>query len=290
MLILNIGEEAFSGCSNMDIMTFSGGVPNGFANSGIELSRTRICFPRAYGNNWLKAVGIENFYGFHDSAIGVNVEIVSTKMRASDPTIMDVEYVVHSDKERVRVRALAFEDGVQSFANIVRAVTFTEDTKANVGDDVAANATNRLSWQVAADWRTELSQVAFSVIAVKDSILPLELQTIPRTDSHEAMTFSWNCIDSENIMKALYWLVADGDEGLVVVNGVLKTTAGGTVLANGATLSNQEAALRYIYGKMGYETLAGEDLEYVNTASRLGLDPSGGRQYAVKKGVNNKGE
>jgi len=247
-------------------------------------------FKREYGAGYLAAIGVNNFYGFWDEDDDVGVEVVSTAMRHDNPTIMDIKYVVHATNATAKVRALAFEDGFQSFSNIVRAVSFTDDTKMNIGDAVRANVTNSLSWNVAVDWETDLAQVAFGVIAMKESILPLCLETVPATDSHDAITFSWNRIREEDIMKALYWLVADGDEGLTVANGVLKTSVGNEILVNGNVLKNGEAALRYLYSKMGYEVLAGDDLVYVNNVSRLGLSPSGALQYAMKKGVDDKGE
>jgi len=247
-------------------------------------------FKREYGVGYLFAIGVKNFYGFWDEDDDVGVEVVSTAMRHDNPTIMDIKYVVHATNATAKVRALAFEDGFQSFSNIVRAVSFTDDTKMNIGDAVRANVTNSLSWNVAVDWETDLAQVAFGVIAMKESLLPLCLETVPATDSHDAITFSWNRIREEDIMKALYWLVADGDEGLTVANGVLKTSVGNEILVNGNVLKNGEAALRYLYSKMGYEVLAGDDLVYVNNVSRLGLSPSGALQYAMKKGVDDKGE
>ena len=46
--------------------------------------------------------------------------IVSSQVRANDPTVLDVVYRVTSDKPTVNVRALAFEDGERSFFKVVR--------------------------------------------------------------------------------------------------------------------------------------------------------------------------
>ena len=279
--VTNVDHSAFSSCNNLTSITCNG--PYISAYGSIPGNKKIWHFKREYGAGYLAAIGVGNFYGFMDDS-KVDVEIVSTKMREDNPTIMDVKYIAHSTNATVRLRALAFKDGVQSFTNIVRAVTFTDDTRMNVGDSVAANVTNTLSWRVAADWNTDLAQVAFGLIAMDDALLPLYLETVPATESHDPITFSWNRIADEDVLKALYWLVADGDEGLVVESGKLKTVSGGTVLAQGNVLSNAGAALTYLYGKMGYGVLSGADLTYVNTVSRLGLSPSGAIQYAAKKG------
>ena len=285
--VTSIGAYAFWGCDGLMSVTFTGQYRECYNSVGMH-SQWR--FKRECGAGYLSAIGVKNFYGFWDEDDDVGVEVVSTAMRHDNPTIMDIKYVVHATNATAKVRALAFEDGFQSFSNIVRAVSFTDDTKMNIGDAVRANVTNSLSWNVAVDWETDLAQVAFGVIAMKESLLPLCLETVPVTDSHDAITFSWNRIREEDIMKALYWLVADGDEGLTVANGVLKTSVGNEILVNGNVMKNGEAALRYLYSKMGYEVLAGDDLVYVNNVSRLGLSPSGALQYAMKKGVDDKGD
>ena len=70
--------------------------------------------------------------------------IVSSQIRANDPTILDVVYKVTSDKPTVNVRALAFEDGERSFWKVVRPETFVKDADGNetaqsIGDGIAAN-------------------------------------------------------------------------------------------------------------------------------------------------------
>lgn len=62
------------------------------------------------------------------------VEILSARMRPSDPTILDIVYKVTSPLETVKVRALAYEDGKRSFATAVPVLTFADGTGANVGD------------------------------------------------------------------------------------------------------------------------------------------------------------
>ena len=94
------------------------------------------------------------------------------------------------------------------------------------------------------------------------------------------MEYSWNVVEDRHVLNALFWLYADGRPDLSVSDGVLKS--GATKLADGTTL-NGYSTISYVYSGMGYEVLAGEDLAWVKTVSRLKLNPSGFRQYAVKK-------
>ena len=68
------------------------------------------------------------------------VQVKSAAMRAGT-TLMDVVYRVNDpDDATVKVRALAFTDGVRSFSNVLRPVTFAEGTEVNLGDAITANA------------------------------------------------------------------------------------------------------------------------------------------------------
>lgn len=209
------------------------------------------------------------------------VEILSARMRPSDPTILDIVYKVTSPKETVKVRALAYEDGKRSFATAVPALTFADGTEANVGDAVAANEEKTLSWQVAADWATDLSKVRFEVMVAEDELLPLHFVAIPATASHAAITYSDTEVTSGAVLNALLWLYAGLDDALTLTSGRL-TNADGLLLADGATVKNEAQTLAWLFGRMGYGVLSGDDLAYVNAVSRISLKPSGLRQFAVK--------
>ena len=77
-------------------------------------------YPREYGAQWQKSVGLNNFNGYLTASSTPKVTIVSSSIRANDPTIMDVVYKVTSSKPTVKGRALAFENGERSFAKVVR--------------------------------------------------------------------------------------------------------------------------------------------------------------------------
>ena len=210
-----------------------------------------------------------------------SVEIISARMRPSDPTILDIVYKVTSPKETVKVRALAYEDGKRSFATAVPALTFADGTEVNVGDSVAANEEKTLSWQVAADWATDLSKVRIEIMVVEDELLPLHFVSIPATTSHAALQYSDTTLTSSAVLNALLWLYASQDEELSLTNGQLKNSAG-LLLADGTTIKNEAQTVAWLFSRMGYSVLSGDDLSYVNAVMRTSLSPSGLRQFAVK--------
>ena len=210
-----------------------------------------------------------------------SVTILSSQIRETDPTILDVVYKVTSTKPTVKVRALAFQDGERSFAKVVRPETFVEGTAANIGDGIVPNQVYTLSWKVASDWQTTLAKLKFEVLAVEDELLPLELVTLPATATQPKLQFSWNVVEKQAIFDALLWLYADQDLGLTLSGGTLRH--GSQTLASGKNLyQTGYDALVYLYQKMGYELLQGERLEYVKRRTRLDLPGISQRQYAVK--------
>ena len=77
------------------------------------------------------------------------VVIQSAAMRPGT-TLMDVVYRVNDpDDATVKTRALAFVDGVRSFANVLKPVTFVEGTAAKLGDAIPSNTDHTLTWDVA---------------------------------------------------------------------------------------------------------------------------------------------
>ncbi len=57
--------------------------------------------------------------------------VLSSKMRTSDKTIMDITYIVASPKTTANVRALAFQDGERSFWKVHVPKTFVNDENGN---------------------------------------------------------------------------------------------------------------------------------------------------------------
>ena len=272
--VTSIGNSAFFGCSGLRKLIFEGRPPSGLG----ELGRGNVVFilTREYGAEYQRMIAYAKFGGFNNPNKPI-VEYVSVKIRENDPTILDCVYRIWSTNSTVKVRALAFKDGVRSFNNVIRPVTFIEGTETNIGDKVAANVEHKLSWRVSADYTNTLAKLSFEVLATENYLLPLELTKLPKTDNYPAMEVSWNVPSESDIFSALLWLYANGDNDLTLIDGMLVSDY--NVLAEG---TNIYTALTYIFSKMGFSTLSGDSLEYAKKRLRRELSPSGNRQYAIR--------
>ena len=164
-------------------------------------------------------------------------QVLSAVMR-DGTTIMDITYRVDDpDDATVKVRALAFVDGVRSFANVLRPSSFVDGTAGNLGDAIPANTDLALAWDVGADWEIDLAQVKFEILAMDGrGLLPFEWITIPAAGGEPELTISEKSPTDQEVLDALFWQYADGDTGLWLEDGVLSGTAASGV--SGETLAS----------------------------------------------------
>lgn len=274
--ILSIGENAFSSTDNLTTVVFRGSVPEQVIKSG--LLDKQIVYQQEHAAEWEQVLSNSNRLTLSDLLVPYQVAIrVWTEMVT--PKTIKVTYTVRSELPSVKVRAVAFKDGVRSFANIVPVRTGEGVPK---GESVTTNEEHSFVWEVASDWATDLDKVAVEILVQEGTLLPQERITIPATKSHKAMTITRNALTERWLFDALVWCYAEGDPQLVVNDG--RVSVNGTDIAKDDKLPTgtywdgnyhsgwkreATALLNYLYGKMGYKVLAGEDLEYAEVATRL---------------------
>ena len=203
------------------------------------------------------------------------VVIQSATMRPGT-TLMDVVYRVNDpDNATVKTRALAFVDGVRSFVNVLKPVTFVEGTAAKLGDAIPANVNHTLTWDVAADWNIDLGQVKFEVLAMDGrGLLPFDWITIPAAAGNPALTVSKNSPTDAEVLNALFWQYASGDSWLSLANGILTGNSSSGVfnqlsLANGS--SPQTHSTPFIFKRMNVDPADSANISYAGISARAGL-------------------
>jgi Regulator of chromosome condensation (RCC1) repeat/F5/8 type C domain len=226
--------------------------------------------------------------------------VVSAAMRPGT-TLMDVVFRVDdTDDATVKVRAIAFVDGVRSFAKVLRPVTFVEGTAAKIGDAIPTGTDHTLTWDVGADWNIDLGQVKFEVLAMDArGLLAFDWIAIPAAGSNPALMVSKNSPTNAEVLNALFWQYASGDSWLSLANGILTGNASSGVfnqvaLANGSTI--QGYSTPFIFKRMNLDS----DDGVLATAARAGLTtpqgwhaanrPYAGTQIMVGWGSNSQGQ
>jgi hypothetical protein len=200
------------------------------------------------------------------------VVIQSAAMRPGT-TLMDVVYRVNDpDDATVKTRALAFVDGVRSFANVIRPVTFVEGTAAKLGDAIPANVDHALTWDVAADWDVDLGQIKFEVLAMDGrGLLPFDWITIPAAGGKPELTTSKDAPTDAQMLNALLWQYASHDTHLTLTNGSLFASSGGFAgieLANGTTIRTYGPP--FIFQEINLIPASSSEVAYAGSA-RAGL-------------------
>ena len=270
--------QAFFDCRSLKSMVFRGDVPEvrGYTSLASLLSGCQITFPKKYGAKWEVAMrSWVRSAAFLDLLLPEHVHVVA-QAETPTPKTLKVTYTVKSELPSVKVRVVAWKDGERSFANIVPVRT---GEGIPHGEGVSTNEEHTFVWDVASDWATDLDKVAVEILVQEGTLLPQELMTIPATKTHKAMTITRNTLAKPRLFDALVWCVMEGDERLSVTDGVVSVD--GTKIAEGTSLGNATVLLNYLYGKMGYKGLAGEDLEYAKHATRLNF-AGGFNQVSVK--------
>ena len=286
--VTTIGEHAFRQCSNLKSLHFQGKLPDDFHKIEFESEVLDvISYPQEYAVEWEHAILLAKIR-LHSGEIAINARMITPKM-------MRVSYLIYSDKrDKAKVYALAFEDGERSFAKVVPVKTAATDSPEAVpnGHEVTTNAEHTFVWNVPADWDTDLSKVMVEILVQEGELLPLELITIPGDATIPDMTITCNALPQNELFNALLWCYASGDTSLTNTNGVLKVK--GTQIANGSSLSSTgaqaTALLNYLYGKMGYKVLSGDDLSYAEEMTEIEFSSSGLTQVAVKLATTSASE
>ncbi len=204
----------------------------------------------------------------------VNLTKVNVLTEKTSSKTISVKYTITNAKsETVKVRAVAFKDGLRSFVNIIPVKTGSNIPN---GNEVTVDEEHSFVWNVPEDWDIDLAKVKVEILVQEGQLLPQELVTIPANGEHSTKTITRNTIIYPMAFNALLWCYAEGDEALTVNNG--QVSINGTVISD----STYTQLLNYLYGKMGYKVLAGNDLTYAEQMTRLDLANGGLNQVSVK--------
>jgi len=168
-------------------------------------------------------------------------------------TIMDVDFAVRDvDSPNATVAALAFVDGGNTLADVLRMNTFVDGTESNINCQLPANEKKRLSWNVAADWNTDLGQMQVEILAKdRPGVVDVHYITIPSNGPDPELTISRSPIIDSDVLPYWYWLVATNDPAIILSSGQVYGVSGvysGKVLA--ATSATTADGYAFVFERM----------------------------------------
>lgn len=283
--LASMGDAVFAGCANLQKVHFTGKVPEGFSMN--TLYGATITYEESYADAWLAAITVQPNKDTYETKATVTVacEPVGSKQ-------LRVRYTIHSDLPKAKVRAVAFQDGVRSFANFVPVRT---GDGVPHGEEVSTNEEHTFVWDIASDWKTDLAKVSVEILAQDGNLLPQHLQVIPTLDSQKGMTITLNSI-SKYVFNALLWEMAEGDPALTLKDG--QVFIDDTLVADGDKLPTKyawtssasasgwntagEVLLNYLYGKLNHRVLDYDERQYVQDVLRKSIEANGLGRLSVK--------
>jgi sugar lactone lactonase YvrE len=189
--------------------------------------------------------------------------VLSAAQRIGTP-YLDVDYIVWDpDSTNVQVGALGFVNGGDSLSNVLRIATLMEGTSSNLGPCVTANTTNHLTWNVAADWSTNVGNVAVEVLANDGrGMLDFHFITIPSNGANPQVTIDRSPVVSTNLLSCWYWLLATNDAAVTLSTGKVYGVGGaydGKLLAAGTTTTTDGRS--FLFNRLGVRAATSAEIQ-----------------------------
>lgn len=178
---------------------------------------------------------------------------------------LDIDYCIYdTDSPQVTAAAAAFANGAPyTLTNFVKVSTFVEGTDTNVGANVSANVTNRLTWNVAADWDVEYADVEMMLMAKDEwGLLDIGFLTLPEDGTNTALTISSSPITPTDLLPLWFWLLANSDSAIKLEAGQVIGVGGsydGVKLAENRSTTAEGRA--FLFERIGVREATAAELE-----------------------------
>lgn len=193
--------------------------------------------------------------------------IVLDSAQRAGTSWMDIDYqVTDADSPTVSTATLAFVNGGTTLAEAVPMSTFMEGTGANLGANQQTGTSIHLTWNMAADWTVDYSQVQVEVLSNDGrNLLGFHWITVPASGSNPSIQVSANSTSDAVLLDVWFWLIASHQAGISLSNGTITGTAdpyNGVVLATtsgtypGDVSTTTTAGRQYLYGLLNVRAIA----------------------------------
>jgi len=206
-------------------------------------------------------------------------------------SILDIDYIVEDDDiPTVTVYALAFTNDTPSFVSCLPINSFVEGTEANIGTNITVGVTNRISWEVGADWHVNYGDLRIAILAKDDrELLDIHWLHLPAVESNPALTINRYPVTENDLLNLWFWVIASGNTAVNLAGGQVTGVGGGDdgeLLASdaGTTTRGRE----FLFDMLGCHEATAAELVQAREASTPGSVTQWAPRYTLPTGVPKK--
>jgi len=206
--------------------------------------------------------------------------------------ILDIDYIVtDNDTPAVTAYPLVFTNATPSLASCLPMHTLVDGTEANVGTNVTVGVTNRISWNVGADWDVDYGDIRIAILAKDDrKLLDIHWLHMPAVDGNPALTINRYPITENDLLNLWFWVIASGNTAVSLADGEVRGTAGsgydGELLADDG--GTETRGREFLFDLLGISEATTDELLQAREASTPGSITKWDPRYKLPTGVPRK--
>jgi len=199
--------------------------------------------------------------------------------------LVDIDYgVVDVDSPTLTTGILAFVDGLDSLSSVLRMDLFAENTRTNLGTNVAANISHRVTWD-ASEVAVGFANYEFEILANDGrGLLDFHFTTVPAQNPAPVFQLTRQAVTDNDMLSVWYWLIAVNDPAISFTNGVVKGNGGAfdtKTLASGTSTTADGRS--FLYQRMNVRAPTADEITRAKSGNFNFPDPGGiNSSYAVK--------
>ncbi|HEY1173359.1 MAG TPA: hypothetical protein VGH19_18465 [Verrucomicrobiae bacterium] len=222
--------------------------------------------------------------GFSVTSSEIPQPIIISAAQRSGKSFVDIDYTVKdANNPNVDVYLLGFTNGINTLTGLIRMTNFVEGSGANLGNEVPANTTNRITWDAATDWNVGFGNIQFEVLARDNrKHLPFHFITVPTSGTNSAVQISDRAVTQNDLLSVWFWLIAENNPAISFTNGTVfgvDPPYGGEALASGTNTT--ATGKSFLWQLMDVRAITAGEISHANSG-RYGFPSAVTSDHVVK--------
>jgi len=144
-------------------------------------------------------------------------EIISV-VQPDNTNHLEITYRINdTDSSHVNAKLLGFIDGGNDLSKVIVPMNYIGSIAGKLDDNVSTNQNHTITWNVGADWSVGFGELEVAILAKDDrDLFNLHFLTLPANDSNGSdIQISRSPLTNSDLLNAWYWLLANGDAGIM---------------------------------------------------------------------------